>query len=216
MLRANLLELMALSIKDAPTRGRLRYQALRYLGYPGGAQPDRAALDPDLMRPALIVAVQDGEPEFVEFLIEQVRRSDDARLRQAAAKALAHAVDPAAISRSREFALSGELRGNEFQTWATFQLNPDSRAQNWPWLQANLARFMDIASPRVRRQAPEYFSRGLCSREDARALRRIFDDVADDYPVSPRSVDQAVETVELCAAFREAQAPAVRDYFARD
>ncbi|NIR59507.1 MAG: hypothetical protein GWO02_08280, partial [Gammaproteobacteria bacterium] len=48
LLRANLVELLAMSIRDAPTRARLRHQALRYLGYPGGADPDRAALDPDL------------------------------------------------------------------------------------------------------------------------------------------------------------------------
>ncbi|MFQ5634982.1 MAG: M1 family aminopeptidase [Gammaproteobacteria bacterium] len=216
LLTTSLTRLMALRLRDAPTRARLRDQANRYLGYPAGTVPDPAALDQDLLKPALIVAVQDNEPDFVDFLLDDIRASDNARRRQAAVQAIAHAVDPAVIRTVRAFALGGELRGNEFQTWAAFLLNPDSREQNWPWLQSTLREFMEVASARVRRQAPIDFSRGLCSRDHAQRLRRLFEDVAGDYDVSPRSLDQAVETVELCAAFREAQAPAVRSYFARD
>jgi alanyl aminopeptidase len=213
LLRASLIELLALSLDDPATRARLRYQALRYLGYETGAAPDPAALDPDLLKTALIVAVQDSAPALVEFLIEDIRGSVDARRRQAAVKALAHAVDPEAIRRSREFAYSGELRGNEFQTWARYQLNPDSRDQNWPWLKSGLPQYMAAASARARRDAPLYFSQGLCSQDDARHLRRMFAEIADDYPVNPRKLNQAVETVELCAALKATQAAAVRDYF---
>ena len=208
LLRASLIELLALSLDDPVTRARLRYQALRYLGYETDAAPDPAALDPDLLRPALIVAVQDSAPALVEFLIEDIRGSVDARRRQAAVKALAHAVDPEAVRRSREFAYSGELRGNEFQTWARYQLNPDSREQNWPWLKSGLPQYMAVASARARRDAPLYFSQGLCSQDDAEHLRQMFAEIADDYPANPRKLNQAVETVELCAALKATQATA--------
>ena len=74
---------------------------------------------------------------------------------------------------------------------------------------------MAAATRRVRRELPLYLSRGLCSQEDADTLRALFDGIAADYPVSPRRLNQAVETAQLCAALQKAQAGPVNEYFAR-
>ncbi|MDJ0928584.1 MAG: M1 family aminopeptidase [Gammaproteobacteria bacterium] len=214
LLDASLTDMMALWLMDAPTRQVLQEAAANYLGYPSGSGADAAALDPDQLRTALTVAVQDGDVVFTRFLIEYVRNSKDSRVRLDAVAALAHADDEAKQELARELAFGGDLRNNEFQTWAAHLFNPASRDANWAWLQENLVDFMAVASRRARREMPLYASRGLCSNRDAQTLRNLFDDLPAEYPVSARVLNQAVETVELCAAFRAAQAGAVNAYLA--
>jgi len=215
LLKATLTGLMALWLEDADTRDQLRDAAFRFVGYPDGTAPDAAALDPDLLPTALTVAVQTGGRAFTEFLIAYIRNSGDARIRQAAVRALAYASQRQSLELARTFALSGDLRGNEFQTWAAFLMNPGSRAENWPWIQSMLPEFMAAATRRVRRELPLYLSRGLCSQEDADTLRALFDGIKADFPVNPRRLNQAVETAQLCAALQKAQAGPVNEYFAR-
>ena len=94
-------------------------------------------------------------------------------------------------------------------------MNPGSRRENWQWIQSALPEFMAAATRRVRRELPLYLSRGLCSRQAADTLRAMTDGIAADYQVSPRRLDQGVETVQLCAALKASQAGAVNDYFLR-
>jgi alanyl aminopeptidase len=214
LLKAALTELLALWFDDPDTRERLQAQAFAFVGYTQADAQEVPALDQDLLKPALIVAVQAGGPEFVEYLVDYVRASADARIRQAAVTALAYARGPESLALVREFALSGELRGNEFQTWTSFLLNPGSRDVNWAWLQTALPEVMAVGTQRVHRELPLYLSRGLCVEEDAKLLREQFEGLAADYTISPRRLDQAVETIRLCAALRAAQAGAFDAYFA--
>lgn len=92
-------------------------------------------------------------------------------------------------------------------------MNPGSRRENWAWIQSALPEFMAAASRRARRELPLYLSRGLCSGQDADTLRALFDGIAADYPVSPRRLNQGVETVQLCAALRTSQAGPMNEYF---
>lgn len=215
LLKATLTELMALWLADTDTREQLVDAARRFVGYPKGTSADSSALDSDLLTTALTAAVQAGGPEFATFLVDYLRNSPDARIRQAAITALAHAGDPESLELVRALALGGDLRGNEFQTWAGYLMNPGARQQNWAWLQRDLPEFMAAATRRVRRELPLYLSRGLCSGEDADTLRALFHGIAADYPVSPRRLEQGVEAVQLCAALRQDQAGAVNEYFRR-
>ena len=214
LLKAALTELLALWLREPDIRAQLAAEAKRLVGFPAGKLPDQAAVHPDLLTTALTVAVQEAEPGFTAFLINYLRDNQDARIRQAAVQALAHARDPQSLDLVRSFALEGTLKGSEFQTWSGFLMNADSRAANWAWFQASIDEFMAAAPRRVRREMPLYLSRGLCTNDDAGKLRALFDGVAGDYVISPRRLDQAVEAVQLCAALRDAQAESANAYFA--
>jgi hypothetical protein len=212
-LKKSLTKLLALVIRDPGTRTLLRLQAYAYLGY--GDNPGVAPLDPDLREVAITVAVQDSDTDFVRFLINDISASQDALRRGAGVRALAYATNPAAQSLGREFALTGGggMRRNEFQAWAGELVNRDSGAANWAWLQANIDAYMTIGSERAQRDAPLYFARGLCTADDAAALRLLFTELDGAYALSARKLDQGVETVELCAAARAELAPAVGEFF---
>jgi hypothetical protein len=158
------------------------------------------------------VAVQDSPADFTQFLIEHIRGSLDARRRYAGVRALAHATDEEALDLGRKFALSGDMRGSDFQAWAGMLLNADSGAANWAWLQADIRSYMQAASERARREAPAYFSMGLCSNQDARRLRTMFVELDNDYGLNERKLNQGIETVQLCSAAKAQLAPAVNGY----
>ncbi|MEE4184147.1 MAG: M1 family aminopeptidase, partial [Gammaproteobacteria bacterium] len=212
-LRQRLTALLALVLRDPATRATLREQAHAYLGYGAAAPAAAAELPPDLRDVATRVAVQDGGVEFVRFLIDDIRSSQDALRRGAGVRALPHATDPAALQLGRDFALSGDMRGNEFQAWADELINRDSGAANWAWLQGNLDAFMQVATERARRDAPLWFAAGLCSAADATRLQQLFTGLEGDYALSARRLEQGVETVQLCAAARSELAPALRAFF---
>jgi len=213
-LKRRLTALMALVVRDAGLRAELRAQAYDYLGYREAAA-DRQPLDPDLRQIATRVALQDSDLTFVQFLIDDMRGSDDALRRGNAVRALAYATDPAAQALGREFALGGEMRGNEFQAWASELLNRDSGAANWDWVQAHIEELMAAGPGRAQRDSPLWFASGLCTRDDALRLRELFDGLQGDYSRSPRKLAQAVETIELCAAARAELAPAVSAFYRR-
>jgi alanyl aminopeptidase len=212
MLRQRLTEMLALALKDEATRRRLKQQAYALLGYDGVETKTAQTLDPDLLEVGLIVAVQDSPADFTQFLIDHIRGSLDARRRYAGVRALAHATDEEALDLGRKFALSGDMRGSDFQAWAGMLLNADSGAANWAWLQADIRSYMQAASERARREAPAYFSMGLCSDQDARRLRTMFVELENDYGLNERKLNQGIETVQLCSAAKAQLAPAVNAY----
>jgi alanyl aminopeptidase len=214
ILRYRLTRFLAVTLGVPALRAELTAAAHRFLGYETEAGPEAAALDPDLLRPALIVATGDGDTRFVEFLIGRFRASDDARFRQAVMEALAFASDADAVKRVREFSLGPDVRGNELDTWLDWLLNPQSQDAAWPWLQANLDAILAIAPERIGRDAPYTFGQWLCSGDDAETLNELFASRVDDFPGSRRNLARALEQIELCGAFRAAQQPAVNAYFA--
>ena len=184
------------------------------MGYGVDGVADPAALDPDLLRPALIVAVQDSESGFIEFLIDYFRASHDARFRQAAMEALAFATDPVAVEIVREFALGVDVRGNELDTWFYWLLNPASREVNWPWVQANLDQILATGGEGIGREAPFTFGKWFCSAKDAATLEEMFASRVDAYPGSQRNLAGALESIGLCVAFRAKQSASANKFFA--
>jgi len=213
VLRYQLTRFLAVDLQAMELREGLTNATHRYMGYGRNIAPDLAALDPDLLRPALIVAVQDSEPGFVEFLIESFRASRDARFRQAAMEALAFATDSAAVKTAREFALGADVRGNELDTWLYWLLNPASRKINWPWVQANLDEILATGGDRIGREAPFMFGRWLCSADDAATLEGMFASRVDAYPGSERNLARALESIRLCVAFRAQQSASANEFF---
>jgi len=216
LLRYQLTRFLAVDLGAADLRQTLKRAAESFLGYGVPAGPDPDALDPDLLRPALIVAAQDGDAEFVEFLIDRFRASPDAVFRQAVMEALALVTGDDAVAAAREFALGPDVRGNEFDTWLDWLLHPAVQDRNWPWVQANLEKILAVAPERIGRDAPYTFGHWLCAAEDARTLNDLFESRVDEYPGSRRNLSRAVEQIELCLALREKQSASANAFFTRD
>jgi alanyl aminopeptidase len=214
VLRNRLIPFLAVDLGVAELRESLVASAHRYLGYPHDVGPDTKALDPDLLRPALIVAVQEGDEKFVTFLIERFRASSDAWFRQAVMAAIAYADDPALLDTVRDFTLGPGVRLNELDTWLSWLLNPGAKDLNWPWIRENLDEILAISGERIGRKAPFTFGRWLCSEVDATDLAALFEGRIEEYPGSERNLAQALESIDLCVAFRSQHAAEANAFFA--
>lgn len=214
ILRYQLSRFLAVDLGVTEVRRRLSDSAYRYLGYQTDAPPEPAALDPDLLRPALIIAAQDGDSGFIAFLIDRFRSSRDARFRQAAMEALAFVSDSGGVERVRKFALGDDVRLNELDTWLRWLLNPTVRERNLEWVQQNLGEILSIGGERIGREAPYTFGRWLCSPEDAKVLAAMFEGTIDQYPGTERNLARAIESIELCIAFREQHSASSNAFFA--
>ena len=214
VLRNRLIPFLAVDLGVAELREKLVASAHRYLGYLQDEGPDINALDPDLLRPALIVAVQEGDEKFIAFLIDRFRSSPDARFRQAVIAATAFADDPAQLDTVRGFALGPGVRLNELDTWLALLLNPGAKNMNWPWVQRNIDEILAIGGERIGRNAPYTFGRWLCSAGDAANLAALFDGRIDQYPGSQRNLARALERIDLCVAFRLRHGAEANAFFA--
>jgi alanyl aminopeptidase len=214
-LRNKLVPFLAVDLGVPDLREKLVESVHRYLGFQRAGGADAGALDPDLLRPALVAAVQDGDEKFVSFLIERFHSSLDARFRQDVMAAVAFVTDPADRDAVREFALGADVRLNELVTWLAWLLNPDARDANWVWVQQNVDRILRIGGERIGRDAPYTFGRWLCSEEEAGELKFLFDDYIDAYPGSERNLARALESISLCVAFRERHTADADAFFAR-
>ncbi len=202
LLVRSLTGLLALDLAEPTVRAQLLQASLDSLGYPDGPA-DSQALAPDLLQFGLTVAVEEADRELVAFLIEALSGSQDARFRQAATSALAHASDAASFALVRRFMFSPDARANEFQTWLGSLLNPVARDITWPWLQRELDDVLAQGSERSRRESPLWFGRWLCSAEDRDELARMFAGSAAQTAGAERQLDQGLESIELCTALRE-------------
>jgi len=219
LLRASMASFLALDAEDPGTRRELAAAARRVLGIPrGGGAPTGPHLDRiprDLLGPALAVAVEDGGTEVFEAVESLVRGSDDAFFRQRALRALGHARGDALVTRARGWTLDPAVRGNEVTVILEAQMDePDLRAGAWEWLQGH---FDEVVArvPTTRAGRLPWLAAGFC--DDARAVEveAFFSGRIDALDGGPRNLAGTLEAIRLCAARREAHAPAARRFFAR-
>ncbi|MDP6675118.1 MAG: M1 family metallopeptidase [Gammaproteobacteria bacterium] len=213
MLRRYLVDFLALDVRSVDLRNQLKEAAHQYIGYQADGALHLDALDPDVLTTALIVAVQDSDHSFTDALIEQLKASDNQRLRQAIITALAKAIDPDVIRKSRALVMSDAVRSNELQNWLSLILNHDSRDENLPWVQKNLDLILKSGSDRIARDAPRSFGKWFCSDEDAAQLKTMFESRVDDYIGSRRVYEQTLESIDLCTAFKKGQSDNAAEYF---
>ena len=213
MLRRYLVAFLALDARSTQLRSKLEVSAHQYIGYPTDGVLHSDALDPDILTTALTVAIQDSDTDFVDALIVQFNSSKNQRVRQAMMTAMAKATDPEAIDKIRSLVMSDAVRANERQTWLSTILHDDSRAENWPWVQQNLDRILKSGSDRIARDAPNSFGRWFCSDEEAGQLKAAFEDRVDEHIGSRRILEQTLESIALCTAFKARQSAGAAEYF---
>jgi len=217
ILRYRLTQFLAIDLRAPALRNELNRKLLRFIGYPenpGEAkEPDANALEPDLLRPALIVAAQENGPRFIDFLREAFVSSKDALFRQYAMAAFAHVDDPGPAAEIRALVLGPDVRGNELQSWLYWSLNDDVVDSAWPWMRQNLDAVFEVATGRAKRNAPENFARGLCTADDAEALGELLASRTGSVSGLERKLAAATEKIRLCVAFREARLDQARRFF---
>ncbi|MEM7663033.1 MAG: M1 family metallopeptidase [Pseudomonadota bacterium] len=204
VLAAQLESFLALTAKDEEIRRELAENAVRFIGLRGDRDP--AALTSDRYEAALIVGVQDLGAEFFEALVGAGDSIDDPRFDAARAVALSATIDSELSQEVRDLALSGSLGPRETDDLIRGQMfNPETRDATWNWLRANYSELVGQLPSQWRRRTPDYAS-VFCDVDKVGELEVFFEEVGDLAPGYERALAQTAESIELCAALKEARA----------
>jgi len=213
LLRATVLELMVMDVRDRKARARAAKLGRTYLGH--GTEPAPDTVDPQLVELALATAVQQGDAALFEELLARLEASDDSTLRSRILAALGQAEDPALAERALALCLDSRLRRNEAPQVLAVQLrNPRTRDHAWAWLKEHFDAFAERVGSAQAGNTP-WYTASLCTAEAADDVQTFFEPRVAALAGGPRNLAGAVEAIRLCAAKADAQREGVDRAFKR-
>lgn len=205
LLRQRMQSFLVVIAKDRQMREPLAGDAAARIGLDGEADP--SAVPADELETVLSIGVQDiGEP-FFDLLLEQAQTDEDPAFRVAARGALARVEDPALVRKLQAALLEGKFQGSEFLGIVFRQMMREATTElTHAWLVENYDDIIEQLPDSYRARALPAFGSAFCSAERADEWQAFIEARAEQLPGYERTLAQAIETVRLCAALREAKA----------
>ncbi len=202
-MRQDLAAFLATKIRDPATRAALNEQGRAALGLDGG-KVDLEKADPDLLRTALKVTVQDsGAPAF-EAIVAELRTNHQTRQRYALLAAMASTRDPQLRRRALDFGLTPAVGVGELRfVYGSSAEEPENRADFWAWFKQNFDKLQARMPPFAQGSAPAIAAPGRCSKTEADELQQFFQPRIKQLNGGERILAQVLEGTNQCAALRE-------------
>ena len=179
----------------------LAEKAAAYVGVDGEADP--TALGADEVFTGLRYGVKRGGREFYEAALEHARNSDNQYERRRTLQLLAVYGDESEVAD-----LMKEMQGSDWQgqeTWSVMQgalSNKEHQETTWGIYQASFDNFI-ARTPQIRKAQTAGAVAAFCDAEKVAEAKDFFVSKGDLIPGYERSLAQAEEAGNLCAAFRE-------------
>lgn len=210
--RAGLVSFLVGTIRDESLRRQLVESAIGYTGYGEDGKIHQDALSPDLVRTALVVGVQDLGEAFFDHLLRLLEDETTATLRRDLLFALGSPDQPLLLSRARNLLLDERVRNNELSILLWRLTRAERVVGTLEWFEGNHAATMSRIPEGWRWYAPLYFS-SLCDTGHIADLRRIFDHYVDAVPGIATALQQALEQMRICRAYRVRHGDEVGAFF---
>jgi alanyl aminopeptidase len=215
LLRAKVIEFLADVGRDGPIRREAARRGQQLLGFGGDGRLHLDAVAPELVEPALAVAIQEGSGAFFDALVAHLRASEDDLLRSRMLKALGAARTPALAERARTLSLDPEVRINETLAPLWPQMaEPATRPAAWQWIKAHFDALTARLSQREAGETP-WLTASFCDAANAADVQAFFAPRIQALAGGPRNLAGAVEAIRLCAARVAAQRESARTFFTR-
>lgn len=209
LLRSTLADALAFDFHVPEVRTALLKQGEAALEPGANGRLDLAAANPDLLGEALGMAVQTHGKSTVDALIAELPRTSDPALRNGILGGLSHVQDPALAEQVRDFALTDTVKVGEMGMLLMGER--DTAAQRdamWQWFTAHYPRVLARTGSFAGGRLPSLAAAGGCSTTEATRLHAFFDSRVSDAAGIARGLAQTGESIELCAALKQAQDPA--------
>jgi alanyl aminopeptidase len=205
LLNSRIQRFLTMVAKDPALREPLAERASRRIGLEG--EPDPMATPQSELETVLSVGVQDLGAPFFEKLLELAVASEDRAFRYDAFGALARTEDPTLAARLQQVILSGQLQGYEpLQLLSRQMARAATTDLTYTWLRANFEAILQLVPEEYRGLWVVGLGANFCSVERATEWSEFIESRAADLPGYERSLAQAIESVNLCAALRGAKA----------
>ena len=173
---------------------------------------DDKAVDPDMVGVVLSTAARHGDRDLFDRMRAAAKKETDERFRGNLLFSLGLFQDPAIVKIAMPIVLTDEFDSRESlsilfgpsERRQTRDLVYDFVKQNWDLLIAKLPTDSGAYLP--------YVAGGYCDSEHRREVENFFSGRSTKYTGGPRILTQALESIDLCAAYKNAQGASVAEF----
>ena len=205
LMRASLAGTLGLEFKVPQVRAELLKQGEAALKTGKDGLPDLGAANPDLLRDALSVAVEEKGKPAVDELIAAIPKTTDPVKRNAMLGALSHAQGGEADV-ARNFALSKNVKVGEMGM--ILRGGRDTVAQRsdlWNWFTGHYQQIVARTGVFSGGYLPFIAAGGGCSDAEAQRVDAFFTPKLGQVPGLKRGLAQSHESIVLCSALKQHQ-----------
>ncbi|MBS1800671.1 MAG: M1 family metallopeptidase [Acidobacteria bacterium] len=207
-LRAELMSLLGLA-KDPDVLAEAKELANR--AYGPGAKKDRG-LDPILANEAIAITAANGDAEFYEKVMAASKDQSDPGAQADALRTLALFREPSLVTRTLDYAVSGQVRNQDSWIPMTMLLTGlNTREQTWTYIQKNWdkvhAQFTTNSGGRIVGAAGSF-----CSAEKRDEVASFF--ATHKVDAAERTLAKALDNINDCVHLRSAQEPSLHQWLA--
>ena len=208
LMRSSLASSLGLEFEVPEVRAALLEQGEAALQTGKDGLPDLMAANPDLLRTALSVAVEEKGKPAVDELIAAIPKTTDPVKRNAMLGALSYAKG-AQADVVRDFALSPQVKVGEMGM--LLRNDRDTVAERdglWNWFTGHYDRIVARTGVFSGGYLPMLAAGGGCSDAEAQRVQSYFEPKLGQVPGLKRGLAQTHESIVLCSALKSHQSPA--------
>jgi aminopeptidase N/puromycin-sensitive aminopeptidase len=207
-LRAELLRILGAAKDPAALAGA---KEMTDRSFAAGARRDKG-LDPILTDSALAVTAANGDAALYEKVLAASKDPSDPGVQSDALRTLAYFRDPALVTRTLDYAVSGQVRNQDSWIPIVILLSArDTREQTWSYIQQNWdkvhAQFTTNSGAHVVSAAGSF-----CSVEKRDEVASFF--ATHRVDAAQRTLAKAIDNINDCVQLRDAQEPSLRQWLA--
>jgi alanyl aminopeptidase len=209
LMRSELADALGLEFDIPSVRAALLKQGEAALKPGEDGLPDLMAANPDLLRTAMSVAVEEQGKPAVDALIAAIPKTTDPVRRNAMLGALSHA-QGAQADVVRDFALGKDVKVGEMGM--ILRGGRDTVAQRnglWNWFTTHYDRIVARTGVFSGGYLPSIAAGGGCTDAEARRVEKFFKPKLGQVPGLKRGLAQIHESIVLCNALKAHQNPAL-------
>ncbi|MGH8113926.1 MAG: M1 family metallopeptidase [Rhodanobacteraceae bacterium] len=208
LMRTSLASVLGLDFKVPQVRAELLRQGDAALKPGKDGLPDLMAANPDLLRTALSVAVEEKGKPAVDELIAAITKTTDPVRRNAMLGALSHA-QGAEADVARNFAMSQNVKVGEMDMILRGGRDTVAQRNNlWSWFAGHYDRIVARTGVFSGGYLPFIAAGGGCSNEEAQRVDAYFKPKLGHVPGLTRGLAQTHESIVLCSALKAHLRPA--------
>jgi alanyl aminopeptidase len=208
LLRTSLANTLGLDFKVPSVRAELLKQGNAALKPGKDGLPDLMAANPDLLRTALSVAVEENGKPAVDELIAALPKTTDPVRRNAMLGALSHA-QGAEANVVRDFALTPQVKVGEMAMLLRGGRNTVAQRDGlWNWFTTHEKQVVARTGVFSGGYLPRLAAGGGCTDAEAARVEDYFKPRLGQVPGVERGLAQTHESIVLCSALKAHQNPA--------
>ncbi len=212
LLRERMQRFLIVIANDQEMRKPLAQLAAARIGLDG--EPDPSAVAESELETVLSIGVQDLGEAFFDLLLEQAIASEDPLFRASATGALARVEDPVLVGKLQDSLLTGAFKGTEFSSIVFRQMVRTATTEaTYSWIRENDTVVFGMIPEFFRSSQVPALGGAFCSNERADEWQKFIVSSADTLPGYERSLAQTIESIQLCAALKQARAVELVEVF---